>query len=54
MCLKQCDTGSGVLGARVVGAGGEHGLDRASESEMGKRGARDAGAGLGDDTLLDG
>lgn len=54
MGLKQGDTGSGALGARVAGADGEQGLGGASGNEMGKGGASDAGAGLGDDALLDG
>lgn len=53
MRLKQSDTASRALVARVVGTDGEHGLDGASGNEMGKRGARDAGAGLGDDALLE-
>lgn len=53
MSLKQGDTGSAALGVRPIGADREHGLDRASGNEMGKGGASDAGAGFGDDALLD-
>lgn len=53
MRLKQSDTASGALVARIVGADGERGLDGASGNEMGKRCARDASASLGDDALLD-